>query len=105
MAAVADAYLIHRFLHTEVSSLQQYACMLHPSAGQVLAQRLPGVVFEEMAQTGGREVYQVGQSFGVQVPIKFALNQRRENLNSYIHGLDQQSALGRTYKTSLGGVC
>lgn len=57
VAAVADAYLIHRFLHPEVSSLQQYARMLHPGAGQVLAQRLPGVVFEEMAQTGGREVY------------------------------------------------
>lgn len=57
MAAVADAYLIHGFLHPEVCSLQQYARMLHPGADQVLAQRLPGVVFEEMAQTGGREVY------------------------------------------------
>lgn len=74
VAAVADAYLIHRFLYPEVSSLQQYARMLHPGAGQVLAQRLPGVVFEEMAQTGRREVYQVGQSFGVQVSIKLSLN-------------------------------
>lgn len=74
VAAVAYAHLIHHFFHPEMSSLQQYARMLHPGAGQVLAQRLPGVVFEEMAQTGGREVYYVGQSFGVQVAIKLSVN-------------------------------
>lgn len=104
VAAVADAYLIHRFFDAEVSCLEQHARAFEPGVHQVLGQRLSGVMFEEVTQARRRKVYEVSHLLGAQVPMKLTLNERLENLNSYIHESHQQSQLKRSSKNPPGKV-